>query len=67
MAEVIGRRAFADVAECQRRFDTWRLLLTAAPFAHLAISSGHKGIGFRQACRLLGAGMTYWSQPAPTA
>jgi len=23
-AEVIGRRAFADLAECQRRFDAWR-------------------------------------------
>src|SRR6202012_49049 len=23
-AEVIGRHAFADLAECQRRFDAWR-------------------------------------------
>jgi transposase InsO family protein len=26
MAEVIGRRAFADLAECQRRFDAWRVV-----------------------------------------
>lgn len=26
MAEVIGRRAFADLAECQRRFDEWRVV-----------------------------------------
>ena len=26
MAEVIGRRAFADLAECQRRFDDWRVV-----------------------------------------
>jgi transposase InsO family protein len=26
MAEVIGRRAFADLAECQRRFDQWRVV-----------------------------------------
>lgn len=25
-AEVIGRRAFADLAECQRRFDQWRVV-----------------------------------------
>ncbi len=25
-AEVIGRRAFADLAECQRRFDDWRVI-----------------------------------------
>lgn len=25
-AEVIGRRAFADLAECQRRFDEWRVV-----------------------------------------
>src|SRR5205807_4484324 len=25
-AEVIGRRAFADLAECQRRFDAWRVV-----------------------------------------
>jgi hypothetical protein len=26
MAEVIGRRAFGDLAECQRRFDEWRVV-----------------------------------------
>jgi len=26
MAEVIGRRAFADLAECQHRFDAWRVV-----------------------------------------
>jgi hypothetical protein len=26
MAEVIGRRAFADLAECQWRFDAWRVV-----------------------------------------
>jgi transposase InsO family protein len=26
MAEVIGRRAFADLAECQCRFDAWRVV-----------------------------------------
>src|SRR5262252_4324785 len=26
VAEVIGRRAFADLAECQRRFDDWRVV-----------------------------------------
>lgn len=26
MAEVIGRRAFADLTECQRRFDDWRVV-----------------------------------------
>jgi transposase InsO family protein len=26
LAEVIGRRAFADRAECQRRFDDWRVV-----------------------------------------
>jgi len=25
-AEVIGRRAFADLVECQRRFDDWRMV-----------------------------------------
>ena len=25
-AEVIGRRAFADLAECQQRFDAWRVV-----------------------------------------
>jgi len=25
-AEVIGRRAFADLAECQQRFDAWRVI-----------------------------------------
>ena len=26
MAELIGRRAFADLGECQRRFDEWRVV-----------------------------------------
>ena len=26
MAEVIGRRAFSDLAECQHRFDAWRVV-----------------------------------------
>jgi transposase InsO family protein len=26
MAEVIGRQAFAHLAECQRRLDEWRVL-----------------------------------------
>ena len=26
MAEVIGRRAFTDLVECQRRFDEWRVV-----------------------------------------
>ena len=26
VAEVIGRRAFADLAECQHRFDAWRVV-----------------------------------------
>jgi hypothetical protein len=27
---VIGRRAFADLAECQRRFDAWRVVYNPA-------------------------------------
>jgi len=29
-AEVIGRRAFADLAECQSRFDAWRVVYNRA-------------------------------------
>ena len=40
MAEVIGRRAFADLAECQRRFDQWRVVYnTQRPHEALALAT----------------------------
>jgi Integrase core domain len=39
-AEVIGRRAFADLAECQGRFDEWRVLYnTQRPHEALALAT----------------------------
>ena len=39
-AEVIGRRAFADLAECQRRFDAWRVVYnTQRPHQALALAT----------------------------
>jgi hypothetical protein len=29
-AEVIGRRGFADLSDCQRRFDAWRVIYNRA-------------------------------------
>jgi transposase InsO family protein len=40
MAEVIGRRTFADLAECQRRFDAWRVVYnTQRPHEALALAT----------------------------
>jgi transposase InsO family protein len=40
MAEVIGRRAFADLAHCQRRFDEWRVVYnTQRPHEALALAT----------------------------
>lgn len=39
-AEVIGRRVFADLAECQRRFDAWRVVYnTQRPHQALDLST----------------------------
>jgi len=39
-AEVIGRRAFADLAECQQRFDAWRVVYnTQRPHEALALAT----------------------------
>ena len=39
-AEVIGRRAFADLAECQGRFDAWRVVYnTQRPHEALALAT----------------------------
>jgi transposase InsO family protein len=39
-AEAIGRRCFADLAECQRRFDAWRLVYnTERPHDALALAT----------------------------
>ena len=40
LAEVIGRRAFADLDECQRRFDQWRVVyITQRPHEALALAT----------------------------
>jgi transposase InsO family protein len=40
MAEVIGRRVFTDLAECQRRFDEWRVVYnTQRPHQALALAT----------------------------
>jgi transposase InsO family protein len=39
-AEVIGRRAFADLAQCQQRFDAWRVVYnTQRPHEALALAT----------------------------
>jgi transposase InsO family protein len=39
-AEVIGRRGFADLAECQQRFDAWRVVYnTQRPHEALALAT----------------------------
>jgi len=39
-AEVIGRRAFRDLAHCQRRFDDWRVVYnTQRPHEALALAT----------------------------
>lgn len=50
-AEVIGRRAFADLGECQRRFDEWRVVYnTQRP--HQALDLATPAVRYRPSRRL---------------